>query len=123
VVDDEDDKDTEPTTREQRAYALLEHRIRDSIEYVNASNELALAADDIEALVFELASEISYSFEVDWDPDWVGPGDFHAWTEADGTRARCPMCLLDSPPSPTKDLAVTWVRSHIAAEHPGDVAW
>jgi hypothetical protein len=58
------------------------------------------------------------AFSFDWSPHWVKPGGVHSWPSADGYRARCGVCLADSPPSPGQGQAVQWARDHEASHNP-----
>jgi hypothetical protein len=78
----------------------------------NITLELRLTDDVIEALAESIASELLSGFAVDWSPNWVRPGDVHAWQEDSGWMARCGTCLADSPPAPSRDDAVAWARQH-----------
>lgn len=63
-------------------------------------------------LAAAVTSRLDYAFSIDWRPRWVKPGGVHSWSSADGYRARCGVCLADSPPFPDQGPAVEWARDH-----------
>ncbi|MFJ5991006.1 hypothetical protein [Lentzea sp. NPDC092896] len=77
---------------------------------------LGLADDAIERLMEGITSGVLYAFEVDWSPDWVKPGQVHAWEEDGVFFARCGECLLDSPPAEDRASAEAWAHEH-GAQH------
>lgn len=98
--------------RETRVVSLLEDSVRTELQVVNGMQRLGLSDDVIERLMEGVTSGILYAFDVDWAPDWVGPGEVHAWQEGGAWRARCARCLTDSPPSKTMEEAASWAREH-----------
>ncbi|MFC6706064.1 hypothetical protein [Flexivirga alba] len=105
-------RDPQESLRAQRVVELLEHNIRTEIDV-----QLGMAGRDLPDdlrmnLVQGISAEILYAFEVDWDPKWVKAGEIHAWQVDDSWYARCGVCLLDSPASPTRDQATRWATTH-----------
>ncbi|CAN5526119.1 hypothetical protein BH10ACT10_BH10ACT10_17690 [soil metagenome] len=75
---------------------------------------LGLSATDIERVMQGVTSGLLSAFNIDWSPDWVKPGDVHAWQNDGNWQARCSVCLLDSLPSPSRDVAAKWGHHHEA---------
>ena len=85
--------------------ALLEDNIRTELQAQNAMADLGLSQEAIARLARGLAAEVLYAFAVDWSPNWVKPGQVHAWEESGDFFTRCPTCLLDSPPTGNRETA------------------
>lgn len=75
--------------RAGRVVSLLEDNVRSELQVVNGIEKLGLSDDVIERLMVGVTSRILYAFDVDWAPDWVRPGEVHAWQEGGVWRARC----------------------------------
>lgn len=103
---------SEPQSHAQRIAALLEDNIRTELEVQLGAAQVALSEELLRRLAWGVAAEVLYAFDVDWRPDWVKPGEVHAWKESGVWFARCGVCLLDSPASPERDEAAAWVRTH-----------
>jgi hypothetical protein len=99
--------------RQVRVVELLEHNIRTEIEIWEGARDAGLTEEQVEELAGAIAASVDYAFAVDWSPDWVRSGEVHSWEEGGGHIARCSVCLLDSPPCPTRAEAVAWARGHI----------
>jgi hypothetical protein len=69
----------------------------------------------IERLLEGVTSGLLYAFAVDWSPDWVKPGQVHAWQEDGSLFARCSVCVVDSPPGDNQASAEAWARQHEAS--------
>ncbi len=104
--------------RQARVDALLEDNIRTELRAQNALAELGLSQQAIDRIAWAIKTELRYAFSVDWSPRWVKPGQLHAWEESGSFFARCPSCLLDSPPAGNHETAATWVTTHLATHHP-----
>lgn len=91
--------------RQARVDALLEDNIRTELQAQNAMADLGLSQEAIARLARGTAAEVLYAFAVDWSPNWVKPGQVHAWEESGDFFARCPTCLLDSPPTGNRETA------------------
>jgi hypothetical protein len=104
--------------RQARVASLLEDNIRTELQAQNATAGLGLPQEAIARLARGIAAEVLYAFEVDWSPDWVGPGQAHTWQESGDFFARCPACLGDSPPAKSREDAAAWAASHQAAHGP-----
>ncbi|WP_330270792.1 hypothetical protein OG205_26725 [Lentzea sp. NBC_00516] len=99
-------------TRDTRVTLLLEDNVRSELEATNGMLGLGLSDDTIERLMEGVTSGVLYAFKVDWSPDWVKPGQVHAWEEDGAFFARCSECLLDSPPAESLASAEAWARKH-----------
>jgi len=104
--------------RQARVDALLEDNIRTELQAQNALADLGLSQQAITRLARGIAAEVLYAFAVDWSPRWVGPGQVHTWEESGNFFARCPACLLDSPPTGNREAAAAWAATHRAAHRP-----
>ena len=102
----------EQDSRAKRVAALLEDNIRTELDVQLGGVQRALPEELVRRLAWGIAAEVLYSFDVDRKPDWVKPGGVHAWEESGGWFARCGVCLLDSPASPTRVEAAAWSRTH-----------
>ncbi len=100
------------TEREARVVALLEDSVRTELRIANGALNLGLSDASIENVMQMVTSSVLYAFEVDWSPDWVKDGEFHAWEEDGGWYARCPSCLSDSPRAEDRLGAVAWAKQH-----------
>lgn len=98
--------------RAARVHELLEHNIRSEIGAQNSMSDLGLSDRQAEQLAWAIAAEVDRAFSVDWDPDWVRPGEVHHWTENGQHFARCPVCLGDSPAEAQLAEAVAWAKRH-----------
>ena len=83
--------------RRARVIALVEDNVRNELRRSVGINQLAVTDDEIDTLTSAVTSELLYAFEIDWNPDWVKPGDVHSWASGDQYFGRCGVCLLDSP--------------------------
>jgi hypothetical protein len=88
--------------------------VRSELKVANGALELGLSDNAIERLMEMVTSQLRYAFTLDWSPDWVVPGEVHAWQEGEYWYARCSGCLLDSPPSSSRDDAAAWAQEHEA---------
>lgn len=102
------------TERDVRVVALLEDNVLTELQVANAALELGLSDEAVENIMQMVTSQVLYAFSVDWSPDWVKPGDVHAWQDDNAWHARCPGCLLDSPPSDSRNNAARWAHEHEA---------
>lgn len=100
------------SSRAARVVRLLEDNVRTELRVMNSMLELDLSDATIERLVEGVASGVLYAFNVDWSPDWMKPGQVHAWEEGGVFFARCSGCLLDSPPAESRPSAEDWARQH-----------
>ncbi len=100
------------SARSARVILLLEDNVRTELKVTNDGLGLGLDDDAIERLVEGVTSGLLYAFEVDWSPDWVKPGQVHAWQEDGVFFARCGGCLLDSPPAESRASAEAWAHEH-----------
>jgi hypothetical protein len=98
--------------RAERLVTLLEDNVRTELQVTNDGFDLGLNDETIERLMQGVTSGVLYAFAVDWSPDWVKAGDVHQWQEEGRFFARCGVCLADSPPSPSAEVAVAWARDH-----------
>ncbi|MFJ8958336.1 hypothetical protein ACIRG5_03050 [Lentzea sp. NPDC102401] len=98
--------------RQARVIALLEDNVRTELEVVNGMLDLGLSDAAIERLMEGVTSGVLYAFDIDWAPNWVKSDQVHTWQEAVGWFGRCPQCLMDSPPSTSREEASAWVRDH-----------
>ena len=102
----------------ERVRALLRDAIQDEIGVAAAMmNRVELGEQFIERLAWAVATRLDYAFQFRWNPDWLKPGDIHAWSEDAEWFARCGVCLADSPPSKSNAEAKQWVRGHRLTEH------
>jgi hypothetical protein len=117
-VDRSDDEanEVEGDTYEHRVDRLLEHAVRDELAAQRDLVGLDLSDAALDNLAWAITARVHYAFEVRWSPDWTHGGP-HIWSEADGTRARCGICLEDSPPQPDELAARRWHRDHMATHH------
>jgi hypothetical protein len=104
--------------RQARVDALLEDNIRTELHAQNAVADLGLSQQAITRLARGIAAEVLYAFSVDWSPSWVKPGQVHTWEESGDFFGRCPVCLLDSPPTDNSEAAAAWTATHRAAHRP-----
>lgn len=93
---------------------LLVDNIRGELTAASALNDLSLDDVVIGRLANAVAANVLYAFSVDWSPDWIKPGEIHAWEEASEWFARCSTCLADSPPEPDRETAIRWAADHTA---------
>ncbi|MEU5669651.1 hypothetical protein ABZ749_04610 [Micromonospora sp. NPDC047753] len=100
------------SAREARVVSLLEDNVRTELQVTNSMLELGLSDATIERLMEGVTSGLLYAFNVDWSPDWVKPGQVHAWEEGGAFFARCSGCLRDSPPADSRASAEDWARQH-----------
>jgi hypothetical protein len=100
--------------RDERVSALVEHNVRSELTAQDAILGLGLTVETIDRLAWAITANAQYAFDIQWSPDWVQTGDFHTWEVNGWAFARCPRCLCDSPPQPTRDLARAWMRHHLA---------
>lgn len=100
------------SAREQRVIELLEDCVRTEIRITSVGTGLELDDLVVENLVQGVTSGILFGFSVDWNPDWVGPGDLHRWREESDYFARCPVCLIDCPAQADEAAADEWVHAH-----------
>lgn len=98
--------------RQARVIALLEDNVLTEIQIMNGARDLGLSDAAIRGLMEAITSSILYAFDVDWAPHWVKPGAVHTWQEAIGWFGRCSNCLMDSPPSTSREEASKWARNH-----------
>ena len=91
--------------RQERVFELLEHNVLTELRIQTAIGGPEVSEERLADL---------YAFRVDWDPDWVRTGQLHSWHEGSSFFARCPTCLIDSPPRPSDEEAQAWVREHEA---------
>ncbi|WP_439661574.1 hypothetical protein ACSHWB_08715 [Lentzea sp. HUAS TT2] len=102
------------SAHDARVTHLLEDNVRTELKVTNDALGLGLADDAIERLMEGVTSGVLYAFEVNWSPDWVKPGQVHAWEEDGMFFARCGGCLLDSPPAEDHESAEAWAHEHAA---------
>ncbi|WP_329100324.1 hypothetical protein OG792_17970 [Micromonospora sp. NBC_01699] len=100
------------SARTARVVSLLEDSVRTELQVTNDGLELGLSDVAIERLMEGVTSGLLYAFEVDWSPNWVKPGQVHAWKEDGEFFARCSRCLLDSPAADSRASAEAWARQH-----------
>ena len=98
--------------RAARVHELLEHNVRTEILAQDAIGNLGLTDQQMSQLAWAIAAEVDHAFSVDWDPDWLQPGEVHHWAEEDMHFARCPTCLNDSPGQAALSDAVAWAKRH-----------
>jgi len=98
--------------RKHRVVALLEDNVRTELQIADGALGLGLTDDAIETLMGMITSSVLNAFQVDWSPDWVQPGEVHAWEGSEGWHARCAVCLEDSPRSEERQGAVHWAVQH-----------
>jgi hypothetical protein len=101
--------------RDARVVSLLQDDVRTQLQVGNGMLELGLSDAAIEGLTEGVTSGLLYAFAVNWSPDWVKPGQVHAWQEDGSFFARCSVCLLDSPPGDNQASAEVWARQHEAS--------
>lgn len=106
-----------PADRAPRVIALLQDAVGDELRVAADLGGIDLTTDQLELLTAAVTYRLEYAFSFDWRPHWVKPGGTHSWSSADGYRARCGVCLLDSPPSQDQGPAVQWARNHEAGHH------
>ncbi|BCB88703.1 hypothetical protein [Phytohabitans suffuscus] len=75
--------------RAARVVSLLEDSVRTELQVINRALELGLGDATIEQLTSGVTSGVLSAFSVDWSPDWVKPGQVHAWEENGAFFARC----------------------------------
>jgi hypothetical protein len=107
------------TARQQRVVDLLEHNVQTEVTIWSSLEGLALTHEQVERLTFMVTSEILYSFDLDWAPDWVKAGGVHTWKDGDRWFSRCGICLMDSPGMAREEPARTWAHQH-EDSHGGD---
>ena len=103
------------TEREQRVVALLEDNVRTELRNADGLLGLGLTEDAVENVVGMITSSVLYAFHVDWSPDWVREEEVHAWEEGGRWRARCSVCLEDSPAADDRQAAMRWAIEHEAS--------
>ena len=91
--------------RDARVVSLRQDNVRTELSAQNAMNSLGLSGAAMDRIAQGITAEVLYAFAVDWSPDLVKPGGVHSW-ESDGAFfARCSVCLVDSPPSASREAA------------------
>lgn len=100
--------------RQERVFELLEHNVLSELRSQTAIGGPEVSEERLADLAGSVVAEILYAFRVDWDPDWVRTGQLHSWHEGSSFFARCPTCLIDSPPRLSDEEAQAWVREHEA---------
>jgi hypothetical protein len=104
-----------PDNREERLADLLDDNVVTEIRAMNAVLDLGLSEHQIENLAGAISANLLYAFDIEWAPDWVKPGEVHSWQDDGSWRARCGICLEDSPAAASEREAVSWARRHESA--------
>ncbi len=104
---------------------LLADAVKDELGVMSVSNVVRSATGEVVQLPQEVldnlasavASRIDYAFAFRWEPRWVGRGQPHVWSEADGWYVRCTPCLAVSGPLASEQDAHAWHDAHSTSSH------
>lgn len=68
--------------------------VRDELQSQNAMGGHGLTDEVLDRLASAIAVNVDYGFDVRWAPNWVKPGQPHAWQDEEGAFAECVDCRV-----------------------------